>query len=40
VFDKDTVLDPVAFVTLDLNQPGHGLFTVSQEPMERMLAGG
>jgi hypothetical protein len=29
----------VVFVTLDLNQPGQGLITVSQEPMERVLAG-
>jgi hypothetical protein len=29
----------VVFVTLDLNQPGHGLITVGQETMERLLAG-
>jgi hypothetical protein len=27
----------VVYVTLDLNQPGHGLITVSQEPFERLL---
>jgi hypothetical protein len=27
----------VIYVTLDLNQPGSGLITVSQEPMERLL---
>jgi len=29
----------VVYVTLDLNQPGRGLITVSQEPFERLLAG-
>jgi len=29
----------VVYVTLDLNQPQRGLITVSQEPMQRLLAG-
>lgn len=28
----------VVYVTLDLNQPRRGLITVSQEPLERLLA--
>ena len=27
----------VVWVTLDLNQPGRGVITVSQEPLERLL---
>jgi hypothetical protein len=29
----------IVWVTLDLNQPHRGLITVSQEPLERLLAG-
>jgi cellobiose-specific phosphotransferase system component IIC len=32
------VVTLVVYVTLDLNQPSKGLITVSQEPMERLLA--
>ena len=48
VLHNQQVLGPVCFillvclvvyVTLDLNQPGRGLITVSQEPFERLLAG-
>jgi hypothetical protein len=33
------VVSLAVWVTLDLNQPERGLITVSQEPMERLLAG-
>jgi hypothetical protein len=32
------VVSLVVWVTLDLNQPGTGVITVSQEPLERLLA--
>jgi hypothetical protein len=33
-----TLVSLVVWVTLDLNQPGRGVITVSQEPLERLLS--